>query len=283
MHPASRAILICAALTGVAACGGCDVVPGSLLDPRGPVALAQNRHLIAIVLWLSIVVVPVAVMTPVIAWRYRQGNPSSAYRPDWDFSWPLEIVCWGVPIVIVSVLSVRLWTQTIALDPYRPLGVVPPTEVQVVALNWKWLFIYPGEQIATVNELVFPADRPVHLTITSDVAMQSFMIPALGGQIYAMAGMRTRLNLRAARAGTFRGENMQYNGSGFANAGFQAKAVTEQDYGAWVASVRSGGGGLDAGAYGRIARPSVPDAPQTFGSVTPGLFDKIVTKYQAEQ
>ena len=155
-------------------------------------------------------------LTPVFAWHNRLANTRSAYRPQWSFSWPLEGLIWIPPTLIVVSLAVLVWRDTHALDPYRPLpSDLPPTEVQAVALDWKWLFIYPDKQIAAADELVFPADRPVHLKLTSGTVMQSLLFPQLAGQIFAMAGMTTQLNIAADRPGTYRGENTQFNGEGF--------------------------------------------------------------------
>lgn len=272
---------------------GCGPDNISFLDPAGPVAAAQRDHFLQIIALVMIVVLPVLVLTPLIAWRYRRSNDASRYTPNWTFSRPLEFVIWGVPIAIVTVLAVLLWRNTQALDPYLPLPMDnPPLRVQVVGLDWKWLFIYPDEGIATVGELAFPADRPLALELTTDTVMQSFFIPAIGSQIYAMAGMVTRLHLAARGPGFFKGENSQFNGTGFHKQKFTAVAMPQGDFAQWIDTVRSNGIALDEATYRVLARKSTPDTaykvlgtsamPQNllyFTNVTPGLFATIVDKY----
>jgi cytochrome o ubiquinol oxidase subunit II len=237
MLVARRGWLICCWVT-LAGLGGCTRVASpppfklasatpvlSFLDPQGPVAAAQRAHLIDVVLLLLIVVVPVLVLTPIVVWRYRL-NGSARYTPAWSFFLPLEFVIWGVPIAIVVVLAVWLWENTEKLDPYKPLASAadPPLRVKVVGYDWKWLFIYPQFNIASIGEFAFPAGRPLDILLTSDTVMQSFFIPALGSQIYAMAGMVTKLHLLANAPGSFRGENTQFNGNGFYLQAFTATA-----------------------------------------------------------
>jgi cytochrome o ubiquinol oxidase subunit 2 len=235
----------------------------------------------------------VLILTPLIAWRYRRTNDASRYTPNWTFSRPLEFAIWGVPVAIVAVLAVLLWRNTEALDPYRPLTLdEPPLRVQVVGLDWKWLFVYPDEGIATVGELAFPADRPLALELTTDTVMQSFFIPALGSQIYAMAGMVTRLHLAARGPGRFRGENSQFNGTGFHKQKFTAVAIPPGDFEAWVETVRANGIALDEAAYRVLARRSTPDEAHEalgtsamprnllyFSDVAPDLFATVVDNY----
>ncbi|MFZ0256408.1 MAG: cytochrome ubiquinol oxidase subunit II [Gammaproteobacteria bacterium] len=276
---------------------GCTSEHSSFLDPQGPVAAAQRWHLFEVVALVMIVVLPVLVLTPLIAWRYRRRNERSRYTPKWDFSWPLEVAIWGIPIAIVAVLAVLLWRSTHALDPYAPLRAdTPPLRVQVVGLDWKWLFIYPEERIASVGELAFPADRPLALELTSDSVMQSFFIPALGSQIYAMAGMVTKLHLEADGPGRFEGENTQFNGMGFQKQKFAAVAMPPGDFKAWVKTVRANGIALDQAIYRKLARKSTPGKayeelgtaamPQDilyFNKVPSALFTTIVDKYRYGQ
>ena len=281
-------LLLCVVLSG---CGSENL---SFLDPEGPVAAAQREHFLQIIALVMIVVLPVLILTPLIAWRYRRTNAASRYTPNWTFSRPLEFVIWGVPIAIVTILGVLLWRNTQALDPYLPLPMdKPPLRVQVVGFDWKWLFIYPNEGIATVGELAFPADRPLALELTTDTVMQSFFIPALGSQIYAMAGMVTRLHLAARDPGLFKGENSQFNGTGFHKQKFTAVAMPPGDFTQWVGTVRSNGIALDEATYRVLVRRSTPEKahevlgtpamPQNllyFTNVTPGLFATIVEKYR---
>lgn len=259
--------------------GGCGVLDHGVLGAAGPVA-DQTRSLFLLVCTILIfVAAPVLLLTPIFAWHYRLSNTKSAYRPQWGFNWPLEGFIWIPPAIIVIVLAVFLWRDTHKLDPYKPLASpYPPIEVQVVALDWKWLFIYPDEGVASVNELVFPADHPVHLSLTSGTVMQSFFVPQLAGQIYAMAGMTTQHNLAASRPGRFRGENVQFNGMGFQNQKFPVLAKSTDGYASWLAQARSGGKTLDAGAYAALAARTLQAEPILFGSVTSGLFQTILAQ-----
>ena len=275
----------CFTFLTVAACaalGGCDVVRLGVMDAAGPVAGAQ-RHLYFV---LSIVLVfvagPVLVLTPLIAWHYRLSNKRSAFRPKWEFSWWLEGLIWIPPSVIVIGLGFLLWNTTHELDPYRPVaGAQPPLEIQAVALDWKWLFIYPGEHIATVNQMAIPVGRPVRISLTSGTVMQSMLIPQLAGQIYAMAGMRTELNLAASRPGTYRGENVQYNGTGFAREKFDVLALTPDGYQLWLTQASAAAHPLDEAAYGQLFEQSTPPKPLLFSSAPDGLFQKILARDQA--
>lgn len=246
----------------------------SFLDPQGPVAAAQRSHLLQVIALLAIVVVPVFVLIPLFAWRYRYSNSKATYRPTWDFSKGLEVLIWGVPAVIVVVLATLLIRSTIALDPYRPIAAGDPAStdpalssnespltVQVVGTDWKWLFIYPELGIATIDELAFPTDRQLALDITSMTVMQSFFIPSLGSQIYAMGGMANRLHLAADAPGEFLGENTQYNGRGFAEQKFVARALAPDDFAAWADRVRRSGTALDATALSVVtARNTTEEA-----------------------
>ena len=237
----------------------------------GPIADAENTLMWQALGLMLIVVVPVIVLTLFFAWRYRATNDHSAYHPDWDRSRVIEIVVWGIPVCMVGILATMVWDKTHKLDPYKPLPGAEPTVVQAVALDWKWLFIYPDLGIATVNELAFEAGRPVTFRITSDVAMNSFMIPALGGQIYAMAGMETQLNLQADAPGKMQGRNMQFTGDGFANQTFDALAMSEADFEAWVGRARTTGTPLDDTSFAEMRKKSI-SAPVSYYSSVPGQF-----------
>lgn len=261
---------------------GCAGSETSFLNPKGPVAVAQQALFYKVIGLMLIVVVPVFVLTPLFAWRYRRRNAASTYRPKWDFSWPLEIAIWGLPILIVVILGIMSWTKSAELDPYKPLPAKqPPLEVQVVGLDWKWLFIYPEQKIAAVGELVFPVDRPLHLKLTSDTVMQSFFIPSLGSQIYAMAGMQTELHLKAHTVGRFQGENTQFSGMGFHKQRFSAKAVTTDDFAGWLSTVRASPKRLDEDAYQVLSTKSVIGSPILYADVAPDLFQKILAKHTA--
>ncbi|GAA4767895.1 ubiquinol oxidase subunit II [Stakelama sediminis] len=261
------------------ALSGCADSHG-FLAPAGPVAHEQSHAFWFVLILLATVYVPIFLLVPAIAWWYRRGNKRATYAPKWEFSWPLEFFIWGGPIVIVLILSVALWHWTHKLDPYKPIrSAKPPLEVQVVGLDWKWLFIYPDQGIATVNRLVIPVDRPVELKLTTDTVMQSFMVPKLAGQIYAMAGMRTKLNFMASRPGNFYGENTQYNGTGFQKQKFLTRAVTPGQFTQWVQQVRADGKPLTIAQYQKVAQQSVPDKPSFYSSVAPDLFQRIIAKY----
>lgn len=257
--------------------GGCAALRLGVVNHAGPVA-AEQWHLYLIVAAVLIFVAgPVLLLVPLIAWHYRRSNKGDAYRPDWGFSWPLEILVWIPPIGIVIGLAFLLWSATHRLDPYRPLGSAQaPLEVQVVALDWKWLFIYPEEGVATVNRLVIPVGRPVRLSLTSGTVMQSLLIPQLAGQIYAMAGMKTQLNLAASRPGVFRGENTQFNGRGFQDQKFDVIATDAAAYKRWVARVKAGGRPLDRDALSRITERSLSPRPLFFSRIPPELFSSLM-------
>jgi cytochrome o ubiquinol oxidase subunit 2 len=258
---------------------GCGFTEAPILNPKGPIALAERGILFRALAIMMIVVIPVFAMTFWFAWRYRASNNSSRYELDWT-SAKVDAVIWIIPTLIVISLGVHVWLSTHELDPYKPLqSSAKPLGVQVVAQDWKWLFIYPARGIATINELAFPSDAPVTLKITSDTVMNSFFIPALGGQIYAMAGMQTQLNLRAKEPGRFVGRNTQYSGRGFSDQHFTAVAMTSADFDAWVKRVGQSPEKLDAATYAVLAKPSVAHPVVHYSAVEPGLFDAIIRKY----
>ena len=223
-------------LLSAVALAGCSPTTTTFLDPYGPVAAAQRQLFFEVIGWMMIVIVPVFVLVPLFAWRYRRKNTAAQYQPNWGFPWPMEFAVWGVPVVIVAILAVLIVPGKRASIPTRRCRrSEPPLEVQVVGLDWKWLFIYPEQQIATVGMVGLPPGRPVRFRLTSDTVMQSFFIPALGSQIYAMAGMVTQLNLKADRTGQASAENTQFNGMGFQKQQFTAAAMTPRTFRRWVA------------------------------------------------
>ena len=268
-------------LIAVVCLAGCDAINLGVMQAAGPVA-EQQRHLYFLLAVVLIFVAgPVLVLTPIIAWHYRLSNKHNHFRPQWDFSWWLEGLIWIPPIGIVIGLSVLLWTYTHRLDPYRPVvGTQPPLEIQAVALDWKWLFIYPGDHVATINQLALPVGRPVRISITSGTVMQALLIPRLAGQIYAMAGMRTELNLAASHAGTFRGENVQYNGNGFAKQKFDVLALSAADYRRWLARVHAAARPLDQTAYAQLFARTTPQ-PIFYSQAPPRLFQTILARPHA--
>jgi len=261
--------------------GGCAVLKLGVMNHAGPVAESQWHLYLVVGAVLVFVAGPVLLLTPIIAWHYRLANKNSAFKPKWIFSWQLEGLIWIPPTGIVIGLGFVLWHYTHLLDPYRRIvSDQPALEVQAVALDWKWLFIYPDEHIATVNELDLPVGRPVHISLTSGTVMQSLMVPQLAGQIYAMAGMTTQLNLAASRPGIFRGENTQFNGKGFQYQKFNVVARPPADYTRWVGRVRTSARPLDAAAYARVTQRSVPAQPIFFSAVPPGLFRHVLVQAQ---
>lgn len=260
---------------------GCDVLKLSVMNPAGPIAASQSHLYVIVGIVLVFVAGPVLLLTPLIAWHYRLSNKNSAFRPNWNFSWTLEGFIWIPPIGIVIGLGFVLWHYTHTLDPYRPIASnLPALKVQAVGLDWKWLFIYPDQRIAAVNQLFIPVGRPVHISLTSGTVMQALLIPQLAGQIYAMAGMTTQLNLAASRPGVYRGENTQFNGTGFQNEKFNVIALSPSDYDRWVEHARASAHPLDAAAYAELFRKSSPPQPIVFSSVPQRLFQNILVQSQ---
>ncbi len=267
-------MLPCVAL---ALLSGCNM---AILDPKGAVG-AEEKSLIITATWLMlIVVVPVIVLVFVFAWRYRASNKDAKYEPEWDHSNKIEAVVWAVPCIIIVCLAVITWTSSHKLDPYRPLdSTAKPINIDVVALDWKWLFIYPDYNIATVNQIAFPAHVPVNFRITSDSVMNSFFIPRLGGQIYAMAGMVTKLHLIADEEGSYDGLSANYSGNGFSDMHFKALATSDQGFQEWVKKAQSTGQALDTHSYQQVALPSNKSPVEYFSSVEPNLYRNIINKY----
>ena len=252
----------------------------AVLQPRGVVG-QQERQLMNYALLLSlVVVVPVFTLLATIAWKYRASNPKAHYAPDWDNSRTLESIWWLVPTLLITILSVITWRSSHSLDPYKPLdSKVKPVTVQVVALDWKWLFIYPAQHVATVNYLELPVGTPVNFAITSDAPMNSFWIPQLGGQMYAMSGMSTELHLEADQIGTYKGLSANISGAGFAGMTFGAHAVSVPEFASWLAQAQKSPAQLSTKTYTTLARASQNNRPTTYGTVAPDLYDTIIMKY----
>jgi cytochrome o ubiquinol oxidase subunit 2 len=267
-------------LVGAAALGGCS---GGVLDPKGPIASAERLVLLNATAIMLVVVVPVILATLGFAWWYRASNarasrpPEEGIEADEDIEGRIEFVVWSIPALIVILLSGVIWIGSHQIDPRAPIAAkADPVRVDVVALDWKWLFIYPDQGIAAVNELVVPAGTPVHFRLTSATVMNSFFIPQLGSQIYTMGGMTTHLNLLADAPGEYPGLSANFSGDGFSDMRFIAKAVPAGDFDSWVIGVRGAGSALDAAAYDALAKPSKAVAPTTYGSVEPDLFEHII-------
>ena len=261
--------------------GGCKFV---VLDPAGDIASQQRDILLISTVLMLLIIIPVMALTALFAWKYRQSNKDAEYAPDWDHSTQLELVIWSAPLLIIICLGALTWLSTHLLDPYRPLGRISPDqqvagkplEVDVVALDWKWLFIYPEQKIAAVNELAVPVDRAVDFHITSSSVMNSFYIPALAGQIYAMPGMETRLAAVANHAGTYEGFSANYSGAGFSNMRFAFRAMETADFDGWVAGVRKEHDALDRNVYLALERPTEKEPVRHYAKVDDGLFNRIL-------
>ena len=262
--------------------GGCNLV---VLRPAGDVAQQQGNLVLISTGLMLIIIIPVMLLTVFFAWRYRAGS-KARYEPEWAHSTGLELVIWAAPLLIIICLGALTWAGTHLLDPYRALGRIAPgstadhtrqpLEVQVVALDWKWLFIMPEQGIATVNELALPVDRPVRFRISSSSVMNSFYVPAMAGQIYAMPGMETRLNGVLNQPGRFTGFSANYSGAGFSGMRFAVNAMPEAEFERWVEQTRAGEGSLDRAGYLSLERPSENEPARRFARVEPGLFDAVV-------
>jgi cytochrome o ubiquinol oxidase subunit 2 len=263
---------------------GCNTV---VLNPSGDVA-AQQADLVRTATYLMLlIIVPVIALTLLFAWRYR-AKANAAYTPDWDHSTRLELVIWGAPLLIIIALGAVTWISTHKLDPFRPLERIDaqrplaadhkPLVVQVVALDWKWLFIYPEQGVATVNELAAPVDRPVRFHISSSTVMNTFYVPALAGMIYAMPGMESQLHAVINQPGEYEGLSANYSGEGFSHMRFKFHGLSDADFQAWVERNRSEGRGqvLDRAAYLKLEQPSERESVRRFGQVEPKLFDAVV-------
>jgi cytochrome o ubiquinol oxidase subunit II len=263
--------VVCAALL-VTSCQ-----PAGVLDPQGPIASAERLLLINSTAIMLVVVVPVILATFAFAWWYRSSNVHANRSPDESYEGRLEFVLWSIPALIVILLGGVIWIGSHQLDPRAPIPAdAKPLQVEVVALDWKWLFIYPEQRVAAVNQLVIPAGTPVHFRLTSATVMNSFFIPQLGSQIYTMGGMTTHLNLMADRSGDYPGFSANFSGDGFADMRFIAKAVPAGDFNAWVTQVRGAGSALDDAGYAQLAKPSKAVPPTTYRSVEPNLFERII-------
>lgn len=251
-----------------------------VLNPKGWIGDQQRDLMITATVLMMIVVVPVFVLTFYIVFKYNENNKKSKYKPEWDSNIFIELVWWGIPVALISILSVMTWKSSHALDPFRPLdSSVKPLNVQVVALNWKWLFIYPDQNIASVNELYIPVGTPVNFQITSDAPMNSFWIPQLGGQIYAMTGMSTALHLVADEPGSYYGMSSNISGSGFAGMNFMTQATDREKFDKWVASAKQQYLYLDKAQYAQLSKPSRDVEPYVYSYVKNNLYQEIIDKY----
>ena len=248
-----------------------------ILDPQGPIASAERLLLINSTAIMLVVVVPVIVATLAFAWWYRSSNTRASRGTDESYEGRIELVVWSIPALTVILLGGVIWIGSHELDPRAPIrGKSDPLRVEVVALDWKWLFIYPDKGVAAVNQLVIPAGTPVEFRLTSATVMNSFFVPQLGSQIYAMGGMTTHLNLLADEPGEYRGFSANFSGDGFSWMQFVVKSVRAADFNAWLDQVRGNGTALDDAGYTELAKPSKAVPPTTYRSVEPKLFEHII-------
>lgn len=280
-----RTLGLLLASTAFLALAGCKAV---VMNPSGDIARQQADLIVTSTVLMLLIIVPVIALTLLFAWRYRAANRSASYQPDWDHSTKLELVIWGAPLLIIIALGAITWISTHQLDPFRKLvrldanrpvpADVKPLEVQVVAMDWKWLFIYPEQGIATVNELAAPVDRPIHFKMTASTVMNSLFIPALAGQIYSMPGMQTELNAVINKAGVYDGFSANYSGAGFSQMRFKFHGLADGDFDKWVAQARNSGQLLDRAAYLKLEQPSTAHPVQRFATVDRELFTAAVNR-----
>lgn len=264
---------------------GCN---GIVMKPHGDIAQQQAQLIVTSTLLMLLIIVPVIVLTLLFAYRYRQSNTDATYAPDWDHSTRLELVIWGAPLLIIIALGAVTWISTHKLDPFRPLdriaedkplpADVKPLEVYAVSMDWKWLFIYPEQGIATVNELAAPVDRPIHFRFTSTTVMNTFYVPALAGMIYTMPGMQTQLHAVINKAGVYDGLSAHYSGAGFSDMRFKFHGLSDEEFARWVEGNKSGGNTLTRADYLKLEQPSAKEPIRRFAAVEPGLWSAIVDR-----
>ena len=248
-----------------------------VLDPAGPIAAQEKQLLINSTAIMLAIIIPTIIATIAFAWWFRAGNKKATYRPDWEYSGAIEMVVWAVPALTIMLLGGIAWIGSHDLEPSNPLkSDVQPLKVEVVSLDWKWLFIYPDQGIATVNQLVVPAGVPVSYRLTSATVWNSFFVPQLGSMIYTMPRMTTKLNLKADRPGTYDGMSSHFSGDGFSGMNFKVQAMPADQFAAWAQSAHGSALKLDGPAYAELSKPSSYVKPVTYGAVVPGLYDAIV-------
>ncbi|MER2471882.1 cytochrome o ubiquinol oxidase subunit II [Photorhabdus laumondii] len=275
----NKGIGILSILAATLVLSGCDMV---LMNPKGAIGAEQKTLILTAIGLMLIIVIPVIIMAFTFALRYREANRSATYRPNWAHSNKIELVVWTVPIIIIIILATITWKTTHELDPYKPLvSDEKPVTIEVISLDWKWLFVYPEQGIATVNEIAFPTGVPINFKITSDSVMNSFFIPQLGGQIYAMAGMQTKLHLIADEPGTYKGLSSSYSGHGFSGMKFTATATADREgFEQWVQKVKASPKTLDTmQAFNELAKQSQNHPVEYFSSVKPNLYQDIIAKF----
>ncbi|HEY9107172.1 MAG TPA: ubiquinol oxidase subunit II [Roseateles sp.] len=285
MYPTKSLLTRALVLSASAALAGCDWI---VMKPHGDIAQQQSQLIVTATLLMLLIIVPVIALTLIFAYRYRQSNTDATYAPDWDHSTRLELVIWGAPLLIIIALGAVTWISTHKLDPFRPLdrisedkplaADVKPLEVYAVSMDWKWLFIYPEQGIATVNELAAPVDRPIHFRFTSTTVMNTFYVPALAGMIYTMPGMETQLHAVINKAGVYNGLSAHYSGAGFSDMRFKFHGLSDEEFARWVDANKAGGNALTREGYLKLEQPSTKEPIQRFASVEPGLWGAIVDR-----
>jgi cytochrome o ubiquinol oxidase subunit 2 len=267
-HPRSFGVAGLALLTA-----GCN---RGILDPVGPVGHAEKTILVNSTAIMLAIIIPTMLATIAFAWWFRRGNKKATYLPDWEYSGAIEMVVWAIPALTVMLLGGIVWIGSHDLDPAKPLkSATPALKVDVVSLDWKWLFIYPDQGVATVNELVVPAGAPVTFRLTSATVWNVFSVPQMGTMIYTMPGMTTRLNLQADKPGDYDGQSAHFSGDGFPGMKFKVHALPPDQFAMWAQSAGGAGPALDGKSYAELAKPSSYVKPATYGTVSPGLFDAI--------
>ena len=271
-----RAISMISAATLLTSCNE------GVLDPHGPVGKAERVILYDATAIMLAVIIPVIVLTLAFAWWFRARNSHAHYRPDWEFSGRIEMIIWSIPALVILFLGGIAWTGSHDLDPPVPLEAsTAPLDIEVVSLDWRWLFIYPHEGIASLNRLVVPAGVPLRFRLTSTTVMNSFFVPQLGSQIYAMPNMVTRLNLEADEPGTFEGLSAMFSGDGFSDMRFDLVSTNEEAFEDWVNTAKAQGGVLDARIFEELLKPAKAQGAKTYAQVSEGLFDKISSGHMA--
>lgn len=270
-------VLMTMAMLLIASLSGCNL---AVLDPQGLIAASEKNILITSVLLMLIVVVPVILLTFWISWRYRATNTAATYRPNWAHSTWMEIAMWTIPGIIILILSIITWRSSHELDPYKPLAVnnEDTLEIQVISLQWKWLFIYPEQNIATLNYAQIPIGVPVRFVISAEGPMNSFQIPQLAGQVYAMAGMQTKLHLITDKAGLYQGSATNFTGDGFSDMKFQVRASTKEEFDDWVGTVKQSSQKLTTLSYNDLIKPSELHAVEYYAEANKDIFETVVMK-----
>lgn len=281
-----KSLLRSAAITALVSLAGCS--NAVLLSPAGDMAVRQRDLIIIATCLMLLIIVPVIFLTLLFAWRYRESAENAPYNPEWDHSTVLELAIWAAPLLIIITLGAVTWVSTHQLDPYRPLtrldegrpvaADTKPLIVEVVALDWKWLFLYPEQGIATVNELAAPVDRPIAFRITATSVMNAFFVPSLAGMVYAMPGMETKLHAVINQPGVYDGFSSNYSGAGFSHMRFKFHGLSNEDFDHWVQQVKSSGTPLSKDAYRTLAKPSESEPVQRYASVAPNLYDLILNR-----